>query len=151
MNEHLTDDQLIELLGQALAAAEPVPAHALEAAYETMSTESFDAGLARLVFDSATDELVGVRGGSDTTRQVTFSAPGVEIEIMVVSEGERRLIGQLVPPQSATIELRFGDAVRETGTDNLGRFQFGNVAPGEIRLEVTTEDGSRVVTEWVVV
>jgi hypothetical protein len=150
MSEHLTDDQLIEMLGQALSAAEPVPAHALEAAYETMSAETFDAELARLVFDSATDQLVGVRGAADTTRQVTFSAPGVEIEIMVMSEGERRLIGQLVPPQSATVELRHGDEVRETGCDNLGRFQFGNVPTGEIRLAITTEDGSKVMTEWLV-
>jgi hypothetical protein len=150
MTEHLTDDQLIELLGHAMAAADPVPAHVMEAAYETMSAETFEAELARLVFDSATDELVGVRGSADTTRQVTFSAPGVEIEIMVMSEGERRLVGQLVPPQNATIELRHGGDVRETGSDNLGRFQFGNVPTGEIRLAITTEDGSKVMTEWLV-
>jgi hypothetical protein len=151
MTEHLTDDQLIELLGQALSAAEPVPAHTMQAAYETMTAETFDAELARLVFDSATDELVGVRGAADATRQVTFSAPGVEIEIMVVSDGERRLIGQLVPPQTAIVELRLGDEVRETGTDNLGRFQFGTIPTGQIRLAITTQDGGRVVTEWMVV
>ena len=37
------------------------------------------AELAELVFDSATEELVVVRAESDT-RQVTFRAPGVEIE-----------------------------------------------------------------------
>lgn len=151
MSEHLTDEQLIELLGQALSAAEPVPAHAMQAAYETMRAEDFDAELARLVFDSATDQLVGVRGASDAARQVTFRAPGVEIEIMVMAEGERRLVGQLVPPQTATVELRAGGEVRETGTDNLGRFNFGNVPTGDIQLAVTTEDGGRVVTEWMVV
>jgi hypothetical protein len=150
MSEHLTDDQLTELLGRALSAAEPVPAHALEAAYESMSADTFDAELARLVFDSATDQLVGVRGAGDTTRQVTFSAPGVEIEITVVSEDERRLIGQLVPPQQATVELRHGDEVRESGCDNLGRFQFGSVHAGEIQLVITTDDGSKVMTEWFV-
>lgn len=150
MSEHLTDDQLIEMLGQALSAAEPVPAHALQAARETMSAETFDAELARLVFDSATDQLVGVRS-AETARQVTFRAPGVEIEIMVMAEGERRLIGQLVPPQAATVELRFGDEVRETGTDSLGRFQFGAVPTGSIQLAVTTEDGGKVITEWMVV
>lgn len=149
MSEHVTEGQLIELLGKALSAAEPVPAHAMQAAYETMSAETFDAELARLVFDSATDELVGVRGAADTTRQVTFSAPGVEIEVMVMSEGERRLIGQLVPPQTAMIELWLGEDVREARSDNLGRFQFGNVPTGEIRLAITTEDGGRVVTEWM--
>lgn len=150
MSEHLTDDQLTELLGRALVAGDPVPEHAVQAAYETMSAESFDAELARLVFDSATDQLVGVRG-AETARQVTFRAPGVEIEIMVMAEGERRLIGQLVPPQLATVEMIHGDDVRETGTDNLGRFQFGSVPTGSIQLAVTTEDGGKVVTEWMVV
>jgi len=150
MSEHLTDDQLIQMLGQALHAAEPVPAHALVAAHETLSAETFDAELARLVFDSATDQLVGVRG-AETARQVTFRAPGVEIEIMVMAEGERRLIGQLVPPQLATVEMRFGEEVRETATDSLGRFQFATVPTGSIQLAVTTDDGGKVVTEWMVV
>lgn len=150
MSKHPTDDQLIEMLALALNATEPVPPHALQAAYETMSAETFEAELARLVFDSATDQLVGVRG-AETARQVTFRAPGVEIEIMVMAEGERRLVGQLVPPQAATIELRFANEVRESGTDNLGRFQFTGVPTGEIQLAVTTEDGGKVITEWMVV
>jgi len=149
MSERLDDEQLLTMLGGALEVAEPVPAHMLEAAYEIMSPDAFEEELARLVFDSASGDLVGVRS-SETARQVTFRAPGVEIEVMVVAEGERRLIGQLVPPQAATVELRSGEQVRETGTDRLGRFQFANVSPGSVQLAVTTEHGGRVVTEWMV-
>jgi hypothetical protein len=150
MTDHMSDDQLTELLGLALAAAEPVPDHVMAAAYEAMSKETFDAELARLVFDSAAGDLAGVRGG-ESTRQVTFRAPGVEIEVMVMAEGERHLVGQLVPPQAATVELRSGAEVRETGTDSLGRFEFAGVPTGSIQLAVATEDGGSVVTEWVVV
>jgi hypothetical protein len=141
--------ELTELLGWALAEADPVPDHALAAAKEAIMWRTIDAELAELVFDSATDGLVGVRG-ADTARQVTFRAPGVEIEVMVMAEGERRLIGQLVPPQSATVEMRLGSTVRETGTDRLGRFQFTGVPTGSIQLVIATEGGGKVVTEWVV-
>jgi hypothetical protein len=149
MSGHINDDQLLEILARALDTADAVPEHALEAAREILSPTTFEAELAELVYDSADQPMAGVRG-AETARQVTFRAPGVEIEIMVMAEGARRLIGQLVPPQSATVELRFDGQVRETGTDSLGRFQFADVPTGSIQLAVATEDGGRVITEWMV-
>lgn len=145
----LGDDELIELLGQALDRADPVPERVMDGARAALTWRTIDTELAELVFDSAR-ELAGVRADEDPHRQITFRAPGVEIEVMVIDEGRRRLVGQLVPPSVATVELVGGDAVRSAQTDRLGRFAFDDLAPGPVRLAVLGLDGaSTVQTDWV--
>jgi hypothetical protein len=141
------DDELLELLGQALRGADPVPDRVLAAARAAWTWRTIDQELAELVFDSAT-ELAGVRS-EDTARQLTFRAPGVEIEIMVVDAATRRIVGQLVPPQEASVRItgEAGGQARET--DRLGRFDFDDVPPGPVRLSVRATDGTTVTTEWV--
>ena len=144
-----TDDVMLGLLRDALGDVDPIPEHVRAAACEAILWRTLDAELAELVFDSSVDDLVGVRSeGSD--RQVTFRAPGVEIEVGVMGSGTREIIGQLVPPQTATVELRSDDTVRETRTDRLGRFRFPDVSSGSVSIVVTTEDGTRIATEWMV-
>ncbi len=146
--EHLSDDRLADLLGQALQAMDPIPDHVVEGARAAFTWRTIDAELAELVFDSASG-LVGVRS-DDVDRQVTFRAPGVEIEVVVIEEGRRRLVGQLVPPSVATIELVGGDEVRSAQTDRLGRFTFDDLPPGPVRLAVLDANGaSTVQTDWV--
>lgn len=141
------DDELLELLGQALRVADPVPEHVLTAARAAWTWRTIDQELAELVFDSAT-ELAGVRS-EDTARQLTFRAPGVEIEVMVVDAASRRIVGQLVPPQEASVRIA-GDAGEQThDTDRLGRFAFDDVPPGPVRLSVRAADGTTVTTEWM--
>jgi hypothetical protein len=154
IDEH-TAAELLGRLGDALLADDPVPERVLAGARAAFTWRTIDAELAELVFDSAT-ELTGVRGpGEDTARQVTFQAPGVEIEVMVIDNGIRRIVGQLVPPTEATIrlvtvQLASGDAVRETSTDALGRFSFPDVRPGPVRLSVLGDRGEHLVhTEWL--
>ncbi len=141
------DDELLELLGQALRVADPVPEHVLNAARAAWTWRTIDQELAELVFDSAT-ELSGVRS-EDTARQLTFRAPGAEIEVMVVDPTTRRIVGQLVPPQEATVRLTGGGRQQEPTTDHLGRFSFDDVPPGPVRLTVQSADGSTVATEWM--
>ncbi len=148
-SESLGDDELAELLAQALQRTDPVPVRVLDGARAAFTWRTIDTELAELVFDSAR-ELSGVRAGDDANRQVTFRAPGVEIEVMVIDEGRRRLVGQLVPPSAATVELVGGDMVRSVLTDRLGRFAFDDLAPGPVRLAVLGADGgSTVQTDWV--
>jgi len=147
MNERI-DDQLIAALGDAIQHADPVPERVLAGARAAFTWRTIDAELAELVFDSAT-ELTGVRS-EVMPRQVTFQAPGVEIEVMVIENGQRRIVGQLVPPSEVTVQLASGDSVAETQTDQLGRFTFNDVLPGPVRLSVLGSSGEDVVhTEWV--
>jgi hypothetical protein len=144
----VSDDDLLELVGRALRAADPVPDRVIEGARAAWTWRTIDQELAELVFDS-TAELTGVRS-EDTARQLTFRAPGMEIEVMIVDEASRRIVGQLIPPGSFTVQLLSrDDVVREETTDRLGRFSFDTVAPGPVRLAVIDPDGTHIVTtEW---
>jgi hypothetical protein len=144
----VSDDDLLELVGRALRAADPVPDRVIEGARAAWTWRTIDQELAELVFDSAA-ELTGVRS-EDTARQLTFRAPGMEIEVMIVDEASRRIVGQLVPPGTFTVQLLTSDdVVRDETTDRLGRFAFDAVAPGPVRLAVVDPDGTHVVTtEW---
>ena len=144
----VSDDEMLALLGRALRASEPVPDRVIAGARAAWTWRTIDEELAELVFDSAA-ELTGVRS-EDTARQLTFRAPGVEIEVMVVDEASRRIVGQLIPPGEFTVQLAVGDRVLEESTDRLGRFTFDAVAPGPVRISVIDPDGTHVVsTEWV--
>ncbi len=146
----MDDDQLLEVLGRALRVADPVPAAVTEFAKAGFGWRDIDAELAELVFDSAVEDLVGVRSESDT-REVTFRAPGVEIEVAVLSEDARRIVGQLVPPQSAEIELRYGGERRSAVSDDLGRFTFHGVPAGPISLRCVLVEGQAIQTDWLIV
>lgn len=152
MSDEMRDEQLLSRLTEALDVAEPLPASVVEAAKATFTWRTIDAELAALVFDSATEELAGVRS-SAATRQMTFRTPGVEIELVVVSETSRRLVGQLVPPQAAEIELHHEDETRTVQSDNLGRFTFHDVPAGSIRLTCRfgSETEAIVQTEWIII
>jgi hypothetical protein len=154
MTEHYSDEQLLSRLAEALDAADPMPPAVAEAAKATFTWRTIDAELASLVFDSATEELTGVRGaGAEAAREVTFRSPGVEIELVVLSATSRRLVGQLVPPQMAEIELHHEEVSATAQSDSLGRFTFEDVPAGSVRLtcRVPEEDGAVVQTEWIVI
>jgi hypothetical protein len=144
----VSDDDLLELVGRALRAADPVPDRVIEGARAAWTWRTIDEELAELVFDSAA-ELTGVRS-EDTARQLTFRAPGMEIEVMIVDEVSRRIVGQLIPPGTFTVHLLTSDdVVRDESTDRLGRFAFDAVAPGPVRLAVVDPDGTHIATtEW---
>ncbi|CAN5839580.1 MAG: hypothetical protein ACR2HP_08205 [Ilumatobacteraceae bacterium] len=143
----INEDELQALLGRALQTAEPVPDKVVTGARAAWTWRTIDEELAELVFDSAS-ELTGVRS-EDTARQLTFRAPGVEIEVMVVDDGARRVVGQLIPPGEFTVHLTARDQVMDDHSDRLGRFTFEPVPPGPVRISVTAADGGHVAsTEW---
>lgn len=143
----LPDEALHELLGRALQEADPVPDHVAAAARGAFTWRTIDQELADLVFDSAT-ELTGVRdhGG---TRQLTFQAPGLEIEVMVADPDTRRLVGQLVPARDAVVRLEGPDRALEQHADRFGRFTFDGVPAGPVRITVAGPDDAAVTTDWV--
>ena len=143
-----SDDALQALLGRALRTADPVPDRVLAGARAAWTWRTIDEELAELVFDSAA-ELTGVRS-EDTARQLTFRSPGVEIEVMVVDDVSRRVVGQLIPPGDFAVRLAVGDELLEASTDRLGRFTFEAVSPGPVRISIVDPAGTPIVsTEWV--
>ena len=139
--------EIVEILSRALEHADPVPISVTEAGKSAFTWLTIDAELAELVFDSARDELVGVRSETLAERQLTFQSPNVEIEIMLVGD-TRHLVGQLVPAQEAGVTLITELESTDAKTDYLGRFDFTGVEPGRIRLQVSTAGGPSITTQW---
>jgi hypothetical protein len=145
--DDLDDERLLALLGAGLAAADPIPEWVSRGAAESVTWARIDAELAELVFDSAVEDLAGVRSEAGA-RLLSFRAPEIEVEV-TVEEGVRRLIGQVVPPQELDIEL-VGPAIAvTTRTDPLGRFTFDQVPEGPLSLRCLTVGGV-VQTQWMV-
>lgn len=142
------EDGLLGLLDQALRQVDPVPEHVMRMARGAYAWRTIDADLAAIAYDSGLEEMVGARG-DEVARQLTFAAPGLEIEVMIVPDGGRRLLGQLVPPREVTVSLSSGGDSLQTMSDSLGRFRFETIRPGPTRLTVIGDDWS-VATEWVV-
>lgn len=150
MTDH-NERELLDALQRVLEAVDAPPAHVIANAREAFTWHGVDAELAELVYDSATETAPLAVRATEASRQVTFRAPGLEIEVEVVSERARVVIGQLVPAQAASIELRQGNATRTTDADALGRFTFDDVTPGAIKLTVVTASGATVQTEGLTI
>jgi hypothetical protein len=142
------NEALLQLLGQALRTADPVPDHVTAAARGAVAWRTIDQDLADLVFDSSS-ELTGVRD-ANAARQLTFRSDGVEIEVMLVDSAQRRLVGQLVPARETTVTLQGTDAEVEQTSDRFGRFTFDRVQTGPVRLSVAATATARgVATDWI--
>lgn len=156
MTDRLLDDEaeLLSRLARMARRADPVPPDVIAAAMGSFTFRTIDAELAELVYDSAMEQvgLAGVRGGG--ARQLTFEGPGLAVEVEVLGSGGR-IVGQLVPPQPALVEVRHGGGSVTVRADELGRFH-ADVAVGSPMSLVCRADSSAGVrppteTVWVVV
>lgn len=143
--DEFTDALLEEELRQAAAVLDPVPAELLQTALDAFALHDLDARIAELTFDSLLDALP-VRGVLDAPRMLTFRAGEVTVDVEVTGEG---LIGQLLPPRSARIEVLGGPAAaRPVSTDTLGRFSSETPPSGPFALRLRT-GAEVIVTEWL--
>ena len=148
------DDELLAHLQDA-GRLDPVPAEAVAAARAAFLWRTIDAELGQLTYDSSDDDklLAGVRSTvSGSARLLTFESPTLTVEVEAVAVGERRrLIGQLVPPQTGLIEVRHSGGSVTVEADQLGRFTAENLSAGPISLRCRTASGATVTTDWVLV
>jgi hypothetical protein len=155
------DQELDDELRRIAARFDPVPDALVRAAEGAFAWRGVDAELAELAFDSLADRerLALVRGG-DEPRLLTFHAADLTIELEVLPAGaehvlaagvEHRLIGQLLPPGSARVQVRHPEGVLEVEADELGRFAAERVSAGPVslRCQQTGSGAAPVVTEWV--
>lgn len=145
-------DQLTLRLRTAGNQFDPVPAAVSAAARAAFAWRAMGGELAELIYDSWVDDsaLAGVRGSSDT-RQLTFEAPGLTVEVEVGEGAAPRLVGQLVPAYPGTVELRHGGGSLTVAVDDTGRFAAENLPAGPLSLRCTADASSPVETEWVAV
>jgi hypothetical protein len=145
-------DPLWRELAAVVRAADPMSPELLRIGSDSFTWRTIEAELAELAFDSVGHALTGVRG-SPVERQLTFEAPSLTLEIEVSAEGEqRRLLGQLVPPQPARVLIRHQDGIVAVEADPTGRFRVDDLpaGPGSLRCHLGGEaGGAPVVTDWV--
>ena len=91
-----------------------------------------------------------VRGGPEW-RQLSFRASGLTIELEITGGGDyRRLMGQLIPRQSAVVDIRHGQGATTVEADTLGRFSAEDVPSGQISLRCRLgSDQAPIVTGWI--
>jgi hypothetical protein len=154
---HDEDETLLAELRRVVAIVDPVPERVRIAARAALDWRTLDAELAELVFDSRVDEpALAIRGSGPRT--LTFEAPGLEIELEAEpddEQGQLRITGQLVPPQSAQIGICTGGGRVLARADERGRFSARGIVPGRMRLRCWLDrapDGGRLVdTAWLVI
>ncbi|MFI8092474.1 hypothetical protein ACIF9R_29825 [Streptomyces sp. NPDC086080] len=136
---------LEEELRQAAAVLDPVPPALLQIAVDAYALHDLDARVAELTFDSLVD-AIPVRGAADPPRMLTFSAGEVTLDVEVSAQG---LMGQVLPPQPARIEVLAGPRATAVLTaDDLGRFTAETSPSGPLALRLRTGD-EVVTTEWL--
>jgi hypothetical protein len=147
--DSFSDDQLLGALSMALQELDPVPAALVDDAKATFTWRTVDAELAELIGDTAL-EAASVRGFG-APRILTFAAGDTTLMLEVAEHNDkRRLLGQIVAPRSAEIEVDHVSGGVTVAADHLGRFRVEEFPGGPIRLSLRfPDDPSRVVTSWV--
>ncbi|MDT0433435.1 MULTISPECIES: hypothetical protein [Streptomyces] len=132
-------------LREAASVLDPVPTALEQLAVEAFALHDLDARIAELTFDSVVD-AIPVRGAVDVPRMLTFHADGLTVDVELTGHG---LLGQVLPPQTAAIEVLSGPrAGSALTTDALGRFASEEPPSGPFALRLRT-GGGVLVTDWL--
>lgn len=146
------DERLLADLRELFDRSSPVPPRLVEMAKESFTWRTVDAELAALTSDSLVDTPVGSVRGTAEPRSLTFEAGDLSIEVEVTELGaDRRMLGQIIPPQPARIEVRQDDLTRTVEADVVGRFVVEGLGARPVRLRCHLQGRRPVVTEWVIV
>lgn len=155
MHRDFDDAVLEEELRRIASHLDPVPPDAVERAIDGFTWRTIGADLAELAFDSLADMDAGgalVRGAWEP-RSLTFRAGDLSIELEVSgTRGSFSLIGQLVPAQAATLQVRHKAGVVTIEADELGRFSTQQVPAGPLSLRCLPGPGAArptVITDWI--
>jgi len=151
---HEPDDELEAELRALAADREPVPAELRQAAVDAFAWRDIDAEIADLVYDSLLDaDAASLVRGPAEQRLVSFAAGGLTIDLEVTSAGAgRAVLGQIGPPQRATVDIRHRQDTVTVEADDLGRFRSGPFPPGPASLRLRPPPGAAgpaIVTDWI--
>jgi hypothetical protein len=151
------DESLADRLAQLFREVDAPPPAVVELARLSFGLRSLDAELATLTADSLVDPLSSTvrAGGPDSgPRLLTFETADLAVELEVSGSGRRRrLLGQLLPPEPARIEVRQPSApdLRWVDADERGRFVVESVDPGPVSLTCHRPGRRPIATEWTTV
>lgn len=150
--DELTDDELVALLGEAVAEDDAVSDRRRAAARGAFAWRTVDEELAELLHDSALDAGAAVRSSAGAPRSISFGRSGLTLEIEV--DGEE-VLGEVIAEGAAAAggglaEVRLqrpGVDDTTTAADAAGFFRFAGVGPGAVRF-VVERGGWTLTTPW---
>jgi hypothetical protein len=145
MNDGIeTPDTLLDRISDAFDRLPPVPPNLQAAARSAFEWRRADAALAELLFDSANDELIGVRGTAADRRSFRFAVNEFVIRVHLTPA---TLIVMVEPPLSVPCRV-----VTEEHIDELRTDEYGEVAVAApvlpFRFEAELPNGE-IVTFWI--
>ncbi len=86
--------------------------------------------------------------GSPERRELSFRTSGLSIQLEISGTAESRLLaGQLIPRQSAVVDIRHSAGTITVEADTLGRFSAEPIPPGAVSLRCRL--GTPISTGWV--
>ena len=139
-----TPDTLLDRISDAFDRLPPVPPTLQAAARSAFEWRRADAALAELLFDSANEELIGVRGTASDRRSFRFAVNEFVIRVHVTPA---TLIVMLEPPISVPCRVVTEDGAEELRTDEYGEVAIA--APAlPFRFEAELPNGD-IVTPWI--
>jgi hypothetical protein len=149
VNDEAIDPAFLPLLDQLADAfdddsLEPIPSRLSAVARDAFAWRRADAALAELLFDSASDTLVGVRGTTTDRRSFRYASGQFAIRVHLTDDS---LIVMIEPPLSVACTVDTAHGSEQHRTDELGELAVD--APElPLRLEVELPGGT-VVTPWI--
>lgn len=141
---HPTDDDVLALLGHALAVEEPLPHYLLARAYDAFSLAAFEDALAELIFDSRQAQPMLMRGEESEARLLSFANDFLTLDLSLAADGVT-ILGEVNPPGASEVltESR-SDVSRTFAIDAFGRFRLVCEA-ASFRIRIP----GKLVTPWI--
>ena len=137
------DAGLLAALGDALDAADPVPAPALLAARSAIAWRTLDAALLEITSDSLDPASAGAVRDAAASRLVSFRQGPLSVDVEVEHEGGSRVLnGQVTPAGPARLAVLSAAGEREVPLDADGRFRVSGLRPGPVSLHVEAAGGA---------
>jgi hypothetical protein len=141
----LSDETLLALVTEAVAADDEPPAWGAEFARQALTWRRVDAELAELL-EAELGAEPAVRSPA-TARSLTYAAAGVVLTVDVDEGGA--LEGQVEAPEVDRVRVEGPDGSADLAVDEYGVFRAA--APARpFRLTVELAGGTVVVTPWIV-
>ena len=142
------DEQLMEALREAIRAREDVPDWFVETGKSAYAWHNIDAELAQLTYDSYSDTAGAAvtRSESASIRALTFASPHLRLELEVSGHS---LLGQVIPPQTGTLETHTKAGVTTSHVDEIGCFAVDPIPDSPFRLRCRLAEGTDVLTGWI--
>jgi hypothetical protein len=145
------DDELLDRLRGAAAELDPPPEVVGEAARAAFAVRRLDAELAELMLDSELVEPGVVRAVGGESRLLHFEAAGVSLDLQAEPRREGISLRGFVSGATGEAVVERGSGRRDTVPINEDGWFTTSLPGGPVRVELRAEDGTPVVSSWVLV